>query len=259
MPTISIITAVGPGRDAYLPATYESLRRQSMPTGWGWEWIVQEDGESRKPIDHLPADDHRVQFDTGRQGRASMARTIALSRTSGVLMRTLDADDVLPDGALAADIGELVAHPEAAWCVSAAEDLMPDGSLVPGPYDPEPGQVPPQFFYGGEQQGALQVVGTTICAYTSLVRALGGWIALPASEDVELLLAAEAVSPGRVRPGVGLLYRQWPGASTEEPDYARNAESAMRRSALLQRADALRDAGWSWRPTERLNSLRAIA
>lgn len=260
MPTISIITAVGPGRDEYLAETYASLNSQRMPDGWDWEWIVQEDGESGSPHRHLPNDDERVHFDTGRQGRASMARTIALSRANGTLMRTLDADDLLPEDALADDITALVDHPEIAWCVSATLDyVMPDGHLLPGPYDPDPGFLPDRFLYEGEKAGALQVVGTTMCTYTSLVRALGGWIALPASEDVELLLAAEAVSPGYMRPRTGLLYRQWPGASTEDPDYARDAESAMRRSALLQRAEELRLAGWSWRPHERLRSLPAAA
>lgn len=59
----------------------------------------------------------------------------------------------------------------------------------------------------------LQVLGSTLCTYTELVRAVGGWPALPA-EDVGLLLAAEAVAHGWMLPEPGLRYRRWPGSST---------------------------------------------
>lgn len=249
MPTISLITAVCEGREQYITEAYESLCAQTMPDGWDWQWVVQEDGETGKPLALLPDDDPRISAGQGRAGRAPMARTMALERAEGVLMRTLDADDVLPEGALHQDITMLIERPDIAWCVSGALDLIPDGTLEPGPYDPPPGDLPSGFLRDGEAQGHLQVVGTTMCTYTDLVRALGGWMALPASEDVELLLAAEAVSPGVMCPEIGLLYRQWPGASTEDPDYARDGESRARRNALLARADALSRAGWRWSPS----------
>lgn len=247
MPTISIITAVVAGRDHYLREAYESLCSQVMPHGWQWEWLVQEDGETGRPLSELPLD-QRISSGQNRAGRAALTRTMALERASGLLIRTLDADDVLPDGALWQDITTLMEHPESAWCVSGALDLFEDGTLVPGPYDPPPGPLPRGLLAEGETSGQLQVVGTTMCTYTSLVRALGGWQALPASEDVALMLAAEAVSDGYMCPNIGLHYRQWPGSSTEDAEYAEEAESAARRNALLQRVSALRESGWRWCP-----------
>ena len=65
-------------------------------------------------------------------GRAPRARTVALSRAAGGV-RAVDADDLLPEGALWRDIEALTAHPEVGWCVSPAIDLLEDGTLKAGP------------------------------------------------------------------------------------------------------------------------------
>ena len=115
---------------------------------------------------------------------------------------------MLTDGALSRDISTLAAGTGIAWCVSPEIDLLPDGSLRAGPRDPDPGPLPPGCLAEGERSGMLQVLGNTMCAiYTELVRALGGWQALP-SEDVALLLAAEAVADGWMLSMPGLLYRR---------------------------------------------------
>lgn len=247
MPTISIITAVLAGKHQYLHEAYDSLASQEMPVGWDWQWVIQEDGESGIPLADLP-DDPRISTGTGPRGRAAMARTIAIGRANGLLLRTLDADDVLPAGALNRDITTLMTHPEISWCVSPALDLLPDGTLRAGPRDPDAGPLPPGYLAEGEQAGLLQVVGTTMCTYTQLVRALGAWQALPREEDVALLLAAEAVADGWMLAEVGLHYRRWPGNTTEEVDKRLASAGSPQRDVLLGRADALRTAGWRWSP-----------
>lgn len=250
MPVISVITAVIDGKHQYLRDTYQSLCAQEMPPGWSWQWVVQEDGQTGRPLAELPPSDPRISVGMARHGRAATARTLALARAEGMLMRTLDADDLLPPGALARDITTLMSHPEVGWCVSAALDLLPDGSLRPGPRDPAPGLLPPGVLAEGERVGLLPVVGTTLCTYTSLVRALGGWQALPADEDVALLLAVEAVADGWMIAEPGLLYRRWEGNSTGGDDHHCPSERAARRAALLDRADALRATGWRWSPSD---------
>jgi hypothetical protein len=42
--TISIITPVVPARAGFLPAAWASIGSQTLPAGWGFEWIVQIDG-----------------------------------------------------------------------------------------------------------------------------------------------------------------------------------------------------------------------
>lgn len=247
MPKLSIITPVLDGSHLHLSKVYESLCSQEMPAGWEWEWIVQEDGHTGRPLAALP-DDPRISASMSERGRAATARTVALRRATGLLVRAVDADDVLPAGTLARDITALTEHPEISWCVSPALDLLPDGSLRAGPRDPVAGALPPGFLAGGEATGMLQVIGTTMCTYTQLVRALGGWQAFPTEEDVALLLAAEAVSNGWMLDQPGLLYRRWEGNTTAEVDKRFPSESTPIREGILDRVNALRQSGWRWSP-----------
>lgn len=247
MPTITVLTAVLDGRHQFLRDAYMSLLQQQMPDGWTWEWVVQEDGETGRPAHELDADDPRVSTGTAPRGRAATARTYALSRATGDLVRTLDADDMLIPGALAQDIQLLTDRPDLAWCVSPAIDVRPDGSEKPGPRDPVAGPLPPRFLYEGERDGLLQVLGTTLCTYTDLVRAVGGWQALPADEDVALLLAVEAVSDGWMHSAPSLYYRRWDGQTTAQQDKTGPADHSPRRQVVLDHADAMRAAGWRWK------------
>jgi hypothetical protein len=246
---ISIITAVFDGGHRYLKETYKSLADQELPDGWTWQWVVQEDGDSGRPIAELPSD-QRISSALGRRGCAATARNLALARAEGVLVRALDADDVLLPGALMRDIAALIEHPDIAWCVSPAVDLLPDGTLRPGPRDPDPGPMPPSFLADGERRGFLQVLGTTLCTYAELVRALGGWPALTQAEDAGLLLAAEAVSSGWMLDKPGLLYRRWDGQTTAGRDPADKAKDSPQRDAIQAQIDALGATGWRWTPRQ---------
>lgn len=252
MPTISIITAVHDGGHQYLREAYESLLRQDMPPGWSWQWVVQEDGQTGIPAAELPTDDPRISLGSGRTGRAPMARTMALGRAKGSLLTTLDADDMFTEGALRRDIELLTSHPEVSWCVSGCLDLLPDGTLVPGPYDPPDGPLPDGTLYDGHLRGQLPVMGTTLTTYTSLVAALGGWLAVPAMEDVALLLAAEAVASGWMIGEASEIYRKHDAQSTADPAYRNQAEAADRSAAIFAYVDALRAAGWTWRTPQPL-------
>ncbi|MGH3320233.1 MAG: glycosyltransferase family 2 protein [Streptosporangiaceae bacterium] len=198
MPTISIITVVLDGTHQHITETYDSLRAQKLPEGWAWQWVVQEDGETGRPLAALPDDPH-VAPGMGPRGRAAVARTLALNRADGVLARALDADDVLTGGALARDIETLTEHPELGWCVSPVLNVSPDGQQSESRQDSEMGSEPlphDYFLDASKRTDLLHLPGTTLCTYTHLVRTLGGWPALPANDDVALLLAVEAVSDG---------------------------------------------------------------
>ncbi|UKD50846.1 glycosyltransferase family 2 protein (plasmid) [Amycolatopsis sp. FU40] len=247
MPVISIVTAVVAGKERYIRQTYDSLADQKMPDGWSWQWLVQEDGLTGLPAAELPDDDPRISTGMGRQGRAAMARTVAMERATGDLIRALDADDLLPPWALAQDIRNLVDHPDHAWTVSPALDLLPDNSYAPGPYDPPPGTLPPGFLADGEENDHLQVVGTTCCTYTALAHALGGWQAMPGGEDVAFMLSCEAVGRGWMAAEPGLYYRKWPGSTTGDLTFAGAEEALIWRRLMLQRARALAATGWTWR------------
>lgn len=245
MPTISVITPVYNGGEKYLPDTYESLCKQELPDGWDWEWVVQEDGQTTTPFQLIPTTDARISTGTGRAGRAAMARTLALGRASGQLLATLDADDLLTEGALARAITVLTQHPEIGWTAHAALDLHPDGSLTGVDTDPPAGPIPPLAVFHSYEARALSILGTTVTARTDLVLAVGGWPALPSSEDVGLLLALEAVSTGWFIPDVGVYYRQHSDQSTAHPAFQDQSEQDARRALMTRRAAAMHRLGWT--------------
>jgi glycosyltransferase involved in cell wall biosynthesis len=243
---ITIVTAVLAEKDDHLGALWESLETQELPPGWEWQWVLQEDGETGRPSKRIPSDP-RISAGMAPWGGESRARTLALSRVEGALVRAVDADDMLPAGALAQDVETLTSHPEVGWCVSPAIDLFVDGTRQRGPRDPDPGPLRRGCLEEGERAGLLQVLGGTMTAYTELVQLLGGWPPL-AAEDVGLLLAAEAVSPGWMQAEPGLIYRRWDKAECWGRDKSQASAATVGRGVMLERVAALRRTGWSWTP-----------
>jgi hypothetical protein len=77
-----------------------------------------------------------------------------------------------------------------------------------------------------------------------LLLALGGWMALPASEDTGLLLALNSVSRGWFSEEVGLLYRKWEGQETGQASHVEPGEREARMAVVEARARALASFGW---------------
>jgi glycosyltransferase involved in cell wall biosynthesis len=244
MPEISIITAVFDGGHHYLGEAYESLCAQTLPRDWTWQWVVQEDGTTGRPVRTLPTDS-RISTGSGRAGRACMARTVALSRATGSLVRTLDADDLLTPGALTREIETLTGNPHIGWTACAALDLQSDGTLTGVDTDPPVGPIDPTVLAASYDARALSILGTTVCARRDLVFALGGWPALPSSEDAGLLLALNEVAPGWFITEVGYLYRKHENQSTKDPMFTDPTERAAGRVLISERVRALRRLGWS--------------
>lgn len=245
MPVISVVTPVYEGGHHFLGEAYQSLLEQDLPDGWEWQWVVQEDGETGVPRAALPKD-RRISYGTGRRGGAAMARTMALARVIGTLVRPLDADDMLPADALRHGIETLLAHPEIGWTVASAVDLLPDGTLRGSTIDPPAGPLAPGIIAAGYRAGQFPVMGTTVTTYTDLLHSVGGWPAVPASEDAALLVLLEAVSPGWFLAEPGEIYRKHPGQVTAQSAHWENAERTALASVLLTRLDALRRTGWRW-------------
>jgi glycosyltransferase involved in cell wall biosynthesis len=241
---VSVVTAVHGPAARFLPEAYDSLRRQELPDGWRWRWVVQEDGASEAVAGvagRLAAGDPRVSFGQGRPGGPGVARTLALARTEGPYVRVLDADDALTPGALARDVAVLSGRPRIGWVTSSALDWLPDGSTAGYAHDLPEGPI---------ERGALlapwraagglpPVVPGTLAVRRELLLALGGWMALPASEDTGLLLALNAVSRGWFTGAAGMLYRKWPGQSTAQATHLGRDERAARMAVIEARARAL--------------------
>ncbi|MDQ0991889.1 glycosyltransferase family A protein [Streptomyces sp. V3I7] len=244
---ITVVTAVHGPSAGFLPDAYKSLREQRLPRGWEWQWLIQEDGRSDDVRPYVP-DEERVTFRQGRPGGPGVARTIALAHADGAYVKVLDADDQLTPGALARDLAALEADPTLGWATSRALDLLPDGSTRGFPGDPAPGPI---------ERGAVldhwaangylaQVHPATLFVRRDLLLALGGWMALPASEDTGLLLALDAVSRGWFTAEAGLFYRKWEGQVTGQASHVDPAERQARMAVAEARARALESFGWRY-------------
>lgn len=244
---VVVVTAVHAPSAGFLPQAWASLREQRLPDGWEWHWLIQEDGLSDAVRPYVP-DDRRVSFRQGRAGGPGVARTMALAHADGEYVKVLDADDRLTPGALARDLAALEADPGLGWATSRALDLLPDGSTAGFPGDPahgpvERGAVLDFWLANGHR---AQVHPATLFARRGLLTALGGWMALPASEDTGLLLALNAVSRGWFSAPVGLLYRKWEGQVTGQRAHTDAGERAVRTAVVEARARALADLGWDF-------------
>ncbi|MFI2201952.1 glycosyltransferase family 2 protein [Streptomyces sp. NPDC020192] len=246
---VTVVTAVHGPSAPFLPDAYASLGAQRLPDGWEWDWVIQQDGTTDEVRPHVP-DDTRVSFRQGRAGGPGVARTIALARAEGEYVKVLDADDRLTPGALARDVAVLEADRTLGWTTSRVLDLLPDGSTLGFPGDPDDGPL---------ERGAVldhwkrhdfrpPVHPASLCVRRDLLTALGGWMALPASEDTGLLLALNAVSRGWFSAEAGLLYRKWEGQVTGQASHVDPAERAARTAVAEARARALADFGWVYPP-----------
>ncbi|WP_293990134.1 glycosyltransferase [Streptomyces sp.] len=244
---ITVVTAVHAPSARFLPEAHTSLCEQKLPDGWEWEWLIQEDGHGEEVQAHLP-DDARVSFRQGRAGGPGVARTMAVARARGSYVKVLDADDQLPPGALGRDLAALEARPDLGWATSRALDLLPDGSTAGFPGDPEEGPIERGTVLGHWTANGFraQVHPATLFVRRELLLALGGWMALPASEDTGLLLALDAVSRGWFSAEVGLLYRKWEGQVTGRPAHTDPVEREARMTVVAARARALAELGWRY-------------
>jgi hypothetical protein len=239
---VSVITPVRGPSVGYLASAYGSLTAQEMPDGWDWQWLVQEDGRDGLLVDQFPDADPRISTGTGRPGGPGVARTLALARAEGEYIKVLDADDQLTPGALARDIAVLDTDPHVGWTTSRVLDLMPDGTTVGWDNDPPDGPISrgEVLALWKANDYRAPVHPATLCMRLDLLLALGGWMALPASEDTGLLLAASVVTEGWFTAEPGLLYRKWPGQMTGQASHREPTEHAARMKIIEARANALR-------------------
>ncbi|MFE9341292.1 glycosyltransferase family 2 protein [Streptomyces sp. NPDC007063] len=252
MPLITVLTPVHEGIEPqYLRELHACLSDQTLPDGWELEWVVQEDGRSGRPLAAIP-DAAWISKGDGRWGGAAQARNLGLARARGTVLRCVDADDLLPDpGTLARGITALTEHPACGWTVGPCLDMHPDGSLRPGPNDPEPGALPPHLLVDGARRRALPIMGTTMTAWTELVRLVGGWPAIPAYEDAAVMLFCEAVSSGWMQAEPVEIYRKHGGQQTVSAAYRDPDETRVRQQIVVDRTDAIARAGWRWSPPAR--------
>ena len=240
MNVISVVTPIHHPEPGHLKAAHESLRTQELPAGWELEWVLQEDGKTGVAEKIIPADAW-INFGEGRRNGVAITRNLALSRAGGSLVKNLDQDDMLTPGALARDIEVFEADPDVQWTTSRVLDLLPDGSLVGFDDDPPAGRLEPGIVldYWRSHDFRLPVHPTTMVFRKPLLVALGGWMAVPGSDDTGALIAASVISIGYFRAEVGLHYRKWPGQVSASAEHTESIEWQARMHLISDRADAL--------------------
>jgi glycosyltransferase involved in cell wall biosynthesis len=239
--TISIVTPVYKPVAEYIAAAYDSICTQTMPHGWQWQWVIQEDGKGGDIHRMLPTSDKRISIGEGRWSGEPTTRNMCLSRAKGELIKVLDADDQLTPGTLERDISVLSENVNIAWTTCRVLDLLPDGSTLGFSGDPAPGPIGigEVLKYWQTHDYRASVHPATLCMRTNLVLALGGWMALAGSGDTGLLLAANAITRGYFIPEVGMLYRKHPQQMTQQAGHTDEIERPARMAIIEARAVAL--------------------
>ncbi|MGH3754141.1 MAG: glycosyltransferase family 2 protein [Pseudonocardiaceae bacterium] len=253
MPTVSILTAAYAPTAKYLPETIASVREQILPTGWRLEWIVQEDGVDPRLADHVDELPYvRYQANNTRLG-LSQTRNLGLSRAIGDLVQVLDHDDVLLPGALATLVSRFVDYP-IHWAIGQADDLTPDGTRVA--YQ---SALPYGVLLAGrvnawatDHGGNWPIHCAGLMIRTDHLRALGGWVASPADDDVAMFAALSELTNGYNEPTVTWLYRHHAEQTHRTQEWS-NWSAAGRRIAL-QRIVAIKRTGLYINPERSIRS-----
>ena len=212
---VDVVTAAHAEYATYLPATWDSLRRQHHPH---WTWRIQIDGPPRAVLEALAdcgaTEDGRVQVAAhGTQEGPAVTRNIALGACTAPLVQNLDADDELEPDALAVLTSALGAHPTAGYAVGHARDLHDDGSLHAASLAVPAGPL---------ARGALAVAWMAALPHRTLppvhpagvmwrrnlLLAIGGWAALRGVEDTATLIAGSALATGILVDTPTLRYRR---------------------------------------------------
>lgn len=187
---ISIITAHQPKRNNFLSDCYNSILKQAVD----FEWLIEIDGPDYQ-LDEEISSDPRVKIEaTGINIGQAAARNLALARSAGEFVFSLDDDDVLIPKAL----------------LKLSEQLSKSnlGAAIGNVYKLEKGQLKPWHsrgvvsneLYPVDQNIPTQAAiknkdkfGThclASCAFfwkTETLLNLGGWTAIKGSEDTYLV------------------------------------------------------------------------
>jgi len=247
-PLVSVITPVLPAHSTWLTDTWHSLQQQEFGVEHPWEWLVQRDGP--EPLKEPLPDDGRIHQHTNPVSFGpALSRTLALARARGQFVKVLDADDLLTPGQLGREVALFQSHPGVGWITSAALDLLPDGTWAAPEWQQPEGAIPIGSVASWWREHGRQppVHPASLCVRRDLLRALGGWMALPASEDTGLLLALNAVAEGWHLGQTGLFYRKWSPQLTAsallEPSSSHRGDAY---AIAEQRAGALGAWGVRW-------------
>ncbi|WP_326731819.1 glycosyltransferase [Streptomyces phaeochromogenes] len=210
-------TRLRPDRIAYLLELYASLRNQDV----SWEWVLALDGVHEEGVPEVVRTDARVKvIALPRPVGAGAARNFAVNEVTAEWLTTSDDDDVLPAQSLSARLRYAQKH-DLGWCAGWSADLRPDSSITTWRCSTPPGLHAPGdvWRHWATPDSTIPIGPTTLLARTEIVRASGGYAALPQGEDYAYLVGVTGAARGALLPTVVYHYRKHAEQMTAQPEY----------------------------------------
>lgn len=212
-PRVSVITCHIIERPDLIKETYESLLNQSESN---WEWLIEAD--SKDQLDDIRKDP-RVKIRNNNSLQIPQKRNRALLSAQGDYVACLDDDDTYPKNSLKSRADALDRFPKAAFSFGVVTDS--EGSH---PSDPLPkGIVNPGEIYDiwkeTKRLGKKKVLPAPagVMWRKKVIWEMGGWLALPRSEDTALLMRASIKYPAFFVDEETYCIRQHAGRLTNNP------------------------------------------
>ncbi|MFI0742544.1 glycosyltransferase family 2 protein [Streptomyces sp. NPDC021100] len=210
-------TRLRSGRIAYLLELYASLCDQDV----SWEWVLALDGVSEDGVPDVLRNDARVKVVAlPRPVGAGAARNFAVNEVTADWLTTSDDDDVLPAKSLSVRLRHAQKH-DLGWCAGWSADLHPDRSITTWRCSTPPGFHAPGdvWRHWATPNSTIPIGPTTLLARTEVVRASGGYAALPQGEDYAYLVGVTGGARGALLPTVVYHYRKHAEQMTAQPEY----------------------------------------
>lgn len=125
-PAVSIVIPCYNKR-AYVRAAIESALAQDPPC----QVVVVDDGSTDGSLEEVRRFDGRITWETGPNRGGSAARNRGLELATGAWIQFLDADDILPEGKIAAQLATLEGAPADAMAFCPWSYFHDDGGIDP--------------------------------------------------------------------------------------------------------------------------------
>jgi len=184
---VSVITCHVPGREEMIYEAYQSLLNQ---TEQNWEWLIEADDADS--IDYLKKDQRVFIRNNNPLINVPTKRNRALLKARGEYIACLDDDDTLPTNSLQSRADALDENKEAALSFGVVTNSAEKDSLRPIDY----GLVDQEVIYNNwlevKSRGGSGVFPAPagVMWRKGVLWEMGGWLALPRSEDTALLMRA---------------------------------------------------------------------
>lgn len=240
-PTVSVVTAVGPGEQPFLEAAAESVKELVQLAGernLKVEWVVGLDGGAN----HVADGASRTVRWCGPSGIAA-TRNAALAEVQGEWVVPLDADDQLS----AVGVLDVIAVAQReGWGWIGANRLLMDGGQTSHWFDEEGsfpiGELAEQW------TSPFPFHPNSVAVRSELILQIGGWPAVRVNEDLAMVLLLSESSGGGRTPAVLTRYRVWDGQQVSSLDYPQDKATAF---AVIERIVNVRRAAYGRDPIVR--------